>query len=59
MFKEDDVGVGDGEAPAADERALMAFDHGECAIPLATAEVAEEVGDLHVFGIGAGFLHGA
>jgi hypothetical protein len=55
---EHDEAVGEGEAVAADDAALVAFDDGKVVGPFAMAEVAEDVGHLDVVGVGFGFTHG-
>lgn len=56
-FVDDDIGIGDGQAFAADAAAAVAFDHGEIIGPFAVAEIAQHIGHLDVGLICAGLSH--
>lgn len=55
---QNDGDVGECEARAADARALVTLDHRAGERPLLMAEIAEDVGHLHVVLIGSGLTHG-
>ena len=57
LAEKGELAVGDGEAAAAHDGALVPLDHGDFLAPFAAAEVAEDVGHLDVERVGAGLSH--